>query len=343
MADLLDAPVLAAGARHVIDLLQEERVDVPRALDAAGLMQSDLAGEELSARRYLALVRIATGMSSVAALGLRVGLRTTLADFGMLGYAFLSSQNLHEALNTYYRFQCLTGAPLVEIIRVDEGARTVFRFECRGFEAPIRGFLIDEMVGSIRAVWAPLVGGERLVSEVRLSIPEPTEARLYAECLGCDVHFGQETDHLCVPSRLLRVPFSLANESMAADCIRRCEQLVARLENTGHLVERVRRELVQEPGRFPNEAAVAHRLSMSERVLVRKLGEEGTCFRDIKREVRLSMAAEYLRTTDLSAQEIAALLDYSEVSNFHRAFKRHFGRTPGQYREKPGARRAVEH
>jgi AraC-like DNA-binding protein len=304
-------------------------------------MRSDLAGEELPAHRYLALVRVATGTAKVPALGLRVGLRITLADFRMLGYAFLSSANLHEALNTYYRFQCLTGASLVQIIRGEHDAETVFSFECRGFEAPIRRYLIDEMVGSIRAVWAPLVGGERLVSEVRLSIPEPAEARLYAECLGCDVRFAQEADDLRVPSQLLQAPFSLANESMAADCIRQCEQLVARLEHSDQLVDRVRRELVQEPGRFPHEAAVARRLSMSERALVRRLGEQGTCFRDIKREVRLSMAAEYLRTTDLSTKEIAALLDYSEVSNFHRAFKRHFGRTPGRYREGRAAQRAA--
>jgi AraC-like DNA-binding protein len=341
MADLLDEPVLAAGARHLIDLLEEECVDVSRLLDAAGLARTNLAADELPARRYVALVRAATGASRVPALGLRVGLRITLADFGMLGYAFLSSANLHEALNTYYRFRCLTGAPLVQIIRDEQDAETVFSFECRGFEAPIRRYLIDEMVGSIRAVWAPLVDGERLVSEVRLSIPEPADARLYAEFLGCDVQFSQEADDLRVPSRLLQVPFSLANESMAADCIRQCERLVARLEHSGQLVDRVRRELVQEPGRFPNEVAVAHRLSMSERALVRRLGEEGTCFRDIKREVRLSMAAEYLRTTDLSTKEIAALLDYSEVSNFHRAFKRHFGSTPGRYREGGAVERAA--
>jgi len=47
----------------------------------------------------------------------------------------------------------------------------------------------------------------------------------------------------------------------------------------------------------------------------------------------MGLATAYLRQTDLSTQEIAFLVGYSEVANFHRAFKTWFKQTPGAYRQ----------
>ncbi len=64
----------------------------------------------------------------------------------------------------------------------------------------------------------------------------------------------------------------------------------------------------------------------------RRLGNEGTSFKEIHNELRKGMAGEYMRQTDFSTQEIAFLLGYSEASNFHRAFKQWYAKTPGEYR-----------
>jgi len=46
----------------------------------------------------------------------------------------------------------------------------------------------------------------------------------------------------------------------------------------------------------------------------------------------MGLASKYLIETEYSTQEIAFLLGYSETPNFHRAFKRWWQQTPGEYR-----------
>ena len=78
---------------------------------------------------------------------------------------------------------------------------------------------------------------------------------------------------------------------------------------------------------------IANQLNMSYRTLRRRLSAEGLSFKQIHKEVVMGLATAYLRQTDLSTQEIAFLVGYSEVANFHRAFKTWFKQTPGAYRQ----------
>ena len=53
-------------------------------------------------------------------------------------------------------------------------------------------------------------------------------------------------------------------------------------------------------------------------------------------KVRLSQAAAYLTTTDLTLEAIAARTGYASNASLSKAFKRHFGVSPGTYRETHG-------
>jgi len=44
------------------------------------------------------------------------------------------------------------------------------------------------------------------------------------------------------------------------------------------------------------------------------------------------LAAEYLKTTKMTTEDIAALVGFSDAANFRRAFKRWTGKTPSEYR-----------
>ena len=68
--------------------------------------------------------------------------------------------------------------------------------------------------------------------------------------------------------------------------------------------------------------------------------QAGTSYRDIVSEVRMELAREYLRSTDLTMQEIAYLLGYEHAPSFFQAFKRQFGHTPTELRREQ--RRARE-
>jgi AraC-like DNA-binding protein len=85
--------------------------------------------------------------------------------------------------------------------------------------------------------------------------------------------------------------------------------------------------------------SVAREMAMSPRTLRRRLREEGTTFREVVGDLRKGLALDYLESSDLSLEEIAALLGYEDAANFNRAFRRWLGEAPGRYRSSLFARR----
>ncbi len=77
----------------------------------------------------------------------------------------------------------------------------------------------------------------------------------------------------------------------------------------------------------------AQKMDMSVRTLQAKLGDSGLSFSDILEEQRVALAQSYLKQANLSLDDVASNLGYSEQSSFGRAFKRWTGVTPKQYRQ----------
>ena len=67
--------------------------------------------------------------------------------------------------------------------------------------------------------------------------------------------------------------------------------------------------------------------------LLRK--ETGKTFSELLLEQRMDRAAILLKGTDLSVAEVARTLGYLNTSNFHKAFRAHYGMTPRAYCSRP--------
>ena len=77
---------------------------------------------------------------------------------------------------------------------------------------------------------------------------------------------------------------------------------------------------------------MAEELGMYPRALRRKFEAEGTSYRDLLAEVRMRLAVEYLRKTEMTNEEIASRLGYSDAANFRHAFTRWTGKSPSDFR-----------
>lgn len=62
--------------------------------------------------------------------------------------------------------------------------------------------------------------------------------------------------------------------------------------------------------------------------------ELGKTFSDIVLEKRMDRAVILLKGTDLSVEEISSMLGYSNTSNFYKAFREFYGKTPREYLQK---------
>ena len=73
-------------------------------------------------------------------------------------------------------------------------------------------------------------------------------------------------------------------------------------------------------------------LGVSERTVQRRLGRQGTGFRQQRDERRRQRAQQLLRESQKSIAEIAEDLGFANTTSFSRAFRRWFNLTPGDFR-----------
>jgi AraC-like DNA-binding protein len=78
---------------------------------------------------------------------------------------------------------------------------------------------------------------------------------------------------------------------------------------------------------------VAQNLNTSPRTLRRKLREENSSFRQVVDELRRDMAIRYLHDTNLTVEEIAETLGFSDTANFRQAFRRWTKTTPREFKD----------
>jgi AraC family transcriptional regulator of adaptative response / methylphosphotriester-DNA alkyltransferase methyltransferase len=78
---------------------------------------------------------------------------------------------------------------------------------------------------------------------------------------------------------------------------------------------------------------VAHRIATSRRQLQRAFLESGgTTFREHLCAIRMEAAAPLLRGTRLTVGQIAHTVGYRQQAQFAKAFRRHLGVAPGEFR-----------
>ncbi|SLN09508.1 CFA/I fimbrial subunit D [Roseovarius litorisediminis] len=87
------------------------------------------------------------------------------------------------------------------------------------------------------------------------------------------------------------------------------------------------------PDVVPSFERIADYLDTSTRTLQRRLGDEGTTYKNVFMGWRMGKAIELLDNTRLQVKEIAEILHYQHASHFVRAFKKANRVTPSAFRE----------
>ncbi len=77
--------------------------------------------------------------------------------------------------------------------------------------------------------------------------------------------------------------------------------------------------------------AIAKKLAISSRTLLRRLADEDTSYNDVLAEIRIEFAKRYLSRGTMSASEVAYLVGFTEPPAFFKAFKRWTGMTPREF------------
>jgi len=172
-------------------------------------------------------------------------------------------------------------------------------------------------------------------SPVEITLPcAPGPSALMLETrLHCPLRFGDKQIELVLPRADMEKSLGSANPELS----RLNEQVVIKhlsLLDQETLALKVQQKIVDAlPSGRVTEQDIAKVLNMSQRSLQRHLAEEGHSFGDILQTTRKELANSYLQDSQLSINEVAYLLGFSEQANFTRACKRWFGASPTAFRK----------
>jgi len=318
----------------IVAELVKEGVEATLVLEGAGLTNSQLNVQttRISYRQLDIVIRNASRLSSHPGIALRAGLRMHITSYGMYGYALLSSATHAEARDFAARYVRVVG-PFCDFLVAYDGETVHVTFEPLHWPNPtedIHRFAVEFALSAHLTTIRDRVGDGFSFSLVSLDYPPPPYAANYESLFKCPVIFEQ--GHCGYEHVREEGSSTLADPRTHAMAREICEQLLDDVNRAGGIAADVRQILIEDPGRYPSIETIAEKLQMYPRALRRKLEAEGTSYRDLLAEVRMRLAIEYLRKTEMTNEEIATRLGYSEAANFRHAFLRWTGKSPSAFR-----------
>ncbi len=324
------APLLLVSLAELVDGLG---VPPQRLCEGLGFGIEDLrAALPISDRQAWRMIRRALQLSGRTDLGLDLGSRQSLSNFGLTGYAMSAMATFGEAIELGLQHQKQAGG-LVDVTLEHGDGRLHLLARQRLRDEGVLPFLIEEVFSSMLLLARTLVGPSFHPEIVELAYPAPAHAERYHAVFGCPVQFGARHNRMGMDARWLTAPV-LGHSPVMAIEMRRLLALRERDQTTSarSLVAAVERALERTPQANPSIEQVARALELSVRTLRRRLEEASTSFREISDRVRAQAAHRLLCQQGLTVAEASQQLGFSDARAFRRAFKRWLGQVPGDVR-----------
>jgi len=337
------SPAVSPGARHpaagVVVLartLRDLGHDPEPLLLRCGL-PARLAGtgQTVPLAQELDFIRAALQVSQRPDLGLLAGRGHRFPVFGFWGLALAASPTLASAIRVGLQYVDLTHTFLRWTFQRGRGDAEL-RMRPSFALGELETFLVERDAAAAATLFEDLTGQRGGLSEAVFAYAAPAWADRYAATFDCPIVFGRDRHALRLPADRLDQPLPGRDPVTAAAAEAQCRRLLDTLSPAGSLAMRLRRYLLDHPGRLPTQDEAARHLGLSRRSLRRRLAEEGTGFRALVDEVRCGLVTGYLENTPLSLDEIAARTGFSDAANLSHAFRRWTGESPGGWRRRRG-------
>ena len=324
----------------VIDALAAERIPGEDALAGVGISRDATSSPatRVSLNQIIECYRNANKLTHDPHFAYNAGLRFHFTDYGMYGFAMLSSTNYRRTMQFAMQYHQLA-TPLAEIeFREASGCGiwTITPMAHPHIDASLYRFLLEMQFGITVSLHRDFMGPSFAAQELHVTYGAPDDAPKYSEMFGCPVLFSQSENQLRFDAAWLDRTPNLGNEITYLTVVGLCDRLMEDLQLRLGLAGKVRQLLLTNLMRPVSFSDVASNLNMSARTLRRKLREEKTSFRDLVDELRMEIAIRYLRETDLTVEHISELLGFSDVASFRQAFRRWTKAAPHKFRKMSG-------
>jgi AraC-like DNA-binding protein len=279
----------------------------------------------------LTMLHKAVGISGKPDFGLQAANIFKPNAFGAMGYSMMTAPTLEGALVRTLRYAgSITQASSSRLTPVEGGAQFEIILQPSSLPGVVQNyeFLTLLILNFLR--W--LVGFNLQPLRAEFIHPKPSYVKSHQEFFGCPVHFSAGHTVLVFSQEQLALPLITADAVMAVFHDRHAEERMARLGGAPFTLQARRLITQMLPEGEPSRQMIAQMLNVNERTLQRKLLAEGSSYMGVLDDVRCNLAEMYLANRNISLQETASLIGFTEQSSFNRAVRRWFDCSPGEMR-----------
>jgi AraC-like DNA-binding protein len=340
--------VPAQFAASLARMLEERGLDGRAACIAAGIDPAALAtdaGTEVPAQAYSRLYRAVMTALQDATFGLRREVGMNPGAFRMMCYCLLSCADLGRAIRRMVEFhRVFFGGQLTMVLLTDGGGAARFEMhiapEARLTASAEPGAMMSAVEAAFcLSMWHRffgwLIGHPLPLERVELTGRKPRNLDRYRKLFNCTLAFDAAVPAFRFPAEYLGYRL-VHNEDSLREFLRTAPYpLLVMPADAGRLslVDQVRALIGHDFSRgFPSFERITELLHMSAPTLRRRLKREGTTFQELKDNCRRDASIAYLDRPELSINDVAILMGFTDPSAFYRSFKKWTGRTPGEYR-----------
>ena len=330
-----DFPRHIASTRILVGLGRENGLSITDCLTASGLCAQDIEQADLiiEATQELQVIRnLMRHLGPDQGLGLDAGQRYHPTTFGIWGFALQSSPTVWKAVEVGIRFTRLTSV-FCQPRTAQNETQALLICDDAGVPDDVRDFLVERDCAMIAQLQRDVMGMQLPLTQLTFRRATPTYADKFEAVFGMRPQFEQARNLVCISTEIAQMPLPQGDVFAFKLCESECLKLLERRKLRGGIAGQIRDQLLLHSRNMPSMTEMAANLKLSVRTLRRRLSNEQVDYASLTEAVRRMLAEELLHTTDMTMEDIAERLGYSEPSCFSRAFKRWSGQAPLAYRQ----------
>ena len=306
----------AAKIAIVVDALAAEGVPAADALRGVQFRRTICAcrRRRSSVNQVIQSYRSAARLSRNPHFAFEAGLKTHVSSYGAYGFAILSSTNFRETMRFVEKYHLLA-TPVVTLQFAEEAGRagwTIDPLPHPAIDARLYRFIVEMQFGALVSLHRDVMGSAFDPSSFEAAFAAPESEEQDRRPPAYPVFFRQPKNRLLFDADWLNGSPEFGNEITYASLLALCDDQHDRLRNHVGVAGRVRSYLLATLGQRTSLDHVATHLGVPARTLRRKLRGEATSFRDLFDQLRAGMAVRYLRDTQMTVDDIAHALGFSE-------------------------------
>lgn len=278
-----------------------------------------------------ALWRQSAELTGDDSFGINLARRIEPGSFDVLDYLCRNAPNVGAGLRNYCRYtQLLHDGIVASVSPHGEGFR-LRHVLSDGTVVPRQ--YGEFIIAAIMTIARQATGQEIQPTEVHFLHPQPEDLSTHREFFRCPIRFEFESNGFDLASSVHALALEGAEPKLFHVLQQHANHLLSETPRPSNLVAQVRAAILEElHSGTVSAGGVAKRIGTSERTLRRRLDSEGTSYQRLLSELRTELAARYMQEEQLSIDEIALLLGFSDRSSFNRAFRQWTGKNPTEFR-----------